>query len=222
MTSIIEAIHVDLDTVDVQAREGLTTPNERQRAREYHDPVAKKRFLARRAAMRMIVASRLGVAPGEIDILIDPAGRPLVRGGKVQISQSTRGQNMIAALAWDRAVGCDVESHHQTIDMPSIARFCFTPSEQRAVLAAMPEVRARLFYGIWTCKEAFLKATGTGLCVEMASVETLYAVDPGTVRGQTDWMWRSWRPCRDLSAAVVARGTDWSLEHRKFSATQAF
>lgn len=78
-----------------------------------------------------------------------------------------------AVLAVDeRPVGVDIEQLH---DFPlELATRYFAPAEQ-AQLQACPTAAARqqLFFQLWTCKEAYLKATGAGLSDALHS----FAVD---------------------------------------------
>ena len=53
----------------------------------------------------------------------------------------------------------------------AIARRFFAPGEQRRLFALGEAERYREFFRLWTCKEAFLKATGEGLSRSLRSYE---------------------------------------------------
>ncbi len=78
-----------------------------------------------------------------------------------------------AVLATDeRPIGVDIEQLH-AFSLEIATRY-FAPEEQ-AQLQACPTATAQqqLFFQLWTCKEAYLKATGAGLHEDLLS----FAVD---------------------------------------------
>lgn len=218
MSTMIEVVWVDLDALNTRNLAMLTTSSEREHAAKRQNETAGLRYLARRAAMRQIIGNQLGVAPVEVGLSNDAYGRPIVSGGAIHISQSARGSLMIAALCADRAVGCDIEEMRADIDVDGVAELCFGPTERRRLDAMMPEQKLHAFYDCWTRKEAYLKATGTGLMVEMASLETTHCSGPPTPMGRVDWTSESWTPLPGFIAAVVARGEDWRFRCQAFDA----
>lgn len=89
-------------------------------------------------------------------------GKPFLPDGRAYFNLSHTGR-LVFLLTADAPVGLDA----QRIDgnRSSVAKRCFTPSEQ-AWLAADPEHR---FACIWALKEAYLKYTGFGLVLPMSS-----------------------------------------------------
>lgn len=120
-----------------------------------------ERSTLRRAMAREVVARQLGLPPEAVAIGHDAKGRPVLAHpvGKGQhLSLATRCGLVAVALA--RApVGVDVERIEPSASPPlaSLHR------DERGFLAALPEAaRARAFAQIWTAKEAYVKALGTG------------------------------------------------------------
>ncbi|MGU3316915.1 4'-phosphopantetheinyl transferase family protein [Sphingomonas sp. M6A6_1c] len=217
MTITIEAVLVDLDVLAACNINGLTTWEEAYRAARYRGP-ATSRFLARRAAMRLIVARRLACRPQDVILVNGRLGRPLIAGGGIHVSQSSRGRYMLAVTCLAQEVGCDIEDIRNDIDMAAIAETCFSPAERRMLVAVMSEQRARAFYDCWARKEAYMKATGTGFALGMESFETSHRFGSTTQDGRVDWTAETWTPAPGLIAAIVTRGTDWRLLHRDFEA----
>lgn len=216
MSVTIDVVRIDLDALDGLHVVRLTTPQEHEQAARLRGPRQGCRLLARRAAMRIIVAARFGGEASRVVLGHDPAGRPIVGGGGVHISQSSRGSVMVAALCGDRPVGCDLEELRADIDVDGVARLCFGEGERRVLDTATSEERLRAFYDCWTRKEAFLKATGTGMAIDMASFETTPRSAGPMPRGGVDWTSETWEPLPGFVATVVARGADWTIGHRPF------
>jgi 4'-phosphopantetheinyl transferase len=214
MSVTIEVVRIELDAMERRDINVLTTWAEREGAARRRYPADSRRFLARRAAMRLNAASILGMAPTEILLKQDAFGRPEISGGQIHISQSSRGGVMIAAFCADRVVGCDLEEIRADIDVDAIAALCFGPTEQRMLQAAIPPLKLKVFYDFWTRKEAYLKATGTGLAVNMTQFEITHRPGPATSWGRVDWTSDTWHPTPAHVAAVVARGSDWIIVHR--------
>ena len=112
------------------------------------------------------------------------------RGTRQPASESLSHSGGYAALARARPellVGVDLELH-RTRDVLGIARNAFSDSEARALQAVADPERERLFYAMWTIKEALAKALQLNLLEALHSCEV-------TVDGPT------WRTCIPTSAA---------------------
>ncbi|MBB3911830.1 4'-phosphopantetheinyl transferase family protein [Sphingomonas desiccabilis] len=214
MSATIELVLINLDAVPQQALITHATSAEREAAARRRKPLDARRFLARRVAMRSNLARILRRPPDAVPLTKDRLGRPIVADSDLHISQSSRGGVMLAAFCADRPVGCDLEEMRDDLDIDAVAALCFGPTERRLLRAAGPAARLRAFYDCWTRKEAYLKATGTGMAVDMAAFETTRRPGPPTRWGRVDWTSQTWRPLPGYAAAVVARGTDWRLQHR--------
>ena len=87
----------------------------------------------------------------------------------VQFNLSHSGSVVMAAVS-DREVGCDVERIGEA--PPGLAKRFFHPNEYAAVLSCQTDAeRIETFYRLWTLKESYLKATGTGMSVPLGSFE---------------------------------------------------
>jgi phosphopantetheinyl transferase len=134
-------------------------------------------FLARRAATRSLAALFCGCETDGIVIGYDAPGAPRVASGACFVSVGGRGP--FAAIAVGRhPVGIDFEMVTDEVDIiPDVLH-----DDEKASLALLTAEQARRrFLQIWTLKEAFLKALGSGLNVDPASVATVFSNDHATV-----------------------------------------
>jgi 4'-phosphopantetheinyl transferase len=134
------------------------------------------RWGAARGTLREVLGAALGEAPAEIAIRYGAHGKPYVPGLCFNISHS--GGRAAIALA-QVEVGADIElpRPRRTDD---IARRFYAPGEIER-LFALTDAAARQaeFFRLWTCKEAFLKATGEGLSRSTRSYEIELLPDGG-------------------------------------------
>ena len=126
------------------------------------------RWGAGRGLLREVLGAALGIDPAAVEFRYGAHGKPFVEGLRFNISHS--GGRALIALARVE-VGADIElpRPRRTDD---IARRFYAPGEvQRLFAIADPAARTDAFFRLWTCKEAFLKATGEGLSRSTRSYE---------------------------------------------------
>ena len=127
---------------------------------------AKPRNLTERSALRRdtarrIVARQLGCREIDVAIEHDAAGRPLLAAPGASglcLSLATRSGIVAIGLA-QHPLGVDVEAV-DAADAPPLD--LLHPSERIALDAAAPIERPRVFACLWTAKEAYVKALGSG------------------------------------------------------------
>ncbi len=132
-------------------------------------PHAAPSWVLAHALLRRMIAGAAGVEPAALRFGRDAHGRPFVAAPSVacDIAFSLTHTRRLAAcaIAPDVRMGIDAESLDET--HPHAARLAerfFLPDEAQ-VIALQPEgaVRDQAFLDLWTLKEAWGKARGTGL-----------------------------------------------------------
>lgn len=127
---------------------------------------ARPSTLTERSALRRGVAARilprqLGLPPEAIAIGHDERGRPLVaqpRGSGLHLSLATRAGMVAVALAHG-PVGVDVEALDDAAAPPLGV---LHPEETAWLSGQSPSQRPLAFARLWSAKEAYVKALGTG------------------------------------------------------------
>jgi 4'-phosphopantetheinyl transferase len=150
--------------------------DERQRADRFVFAHHRHRFLAAHAAVRALLADALACEPAEIAFAYGPHGKPkLVRPapaddpqrpplGSFNLSHS----DDLGLLLWCPAGGdwgIDIECVRALSDADELARHVFTADERSDWQALPADARPRAFLQRWACKEACLKAVGSGLSI---------------------------------------------------------
>jgi len=134
--------------------------------------------------------------------------------GGIEFNLSHSGRHVLIAFARDQALGVDVEAvdgRHRSI--MAIAQRFFAP-EEAAALDRLDEAERRLaFLRLWTCKEAVLKALGSGLHFGLDRLR--FALDaagaPRAVRSvgadaASDWQLQRWEASGETVAALAWQG----------------
>ena len=125
-------------------------------------------FLRRRVLLRHWIGLCLGLPPDGIVIGYDASGRPeLVRPrADLFLSVSGRGDWAAFGLA-HQPIGIDAEP----LNPGSVAPSVLTEREQGRMRELAASDQAEAFLRIWTAKEAYLKALGTGFNHDPALLE---------------------------------------------------
>ncbi len=166
---VIDVWTLDLDIPQEQipADEALLDDAERDRAGRFRSPDDRRRFIARRAALRRVLAQYTDDEPVSLRFIANAFGKPALAGETdcdgLRFNASHSGDLAVVVVTRGRDVGVDIERHRMIDEMAGIARSHFTPAEREALEASAPDERARVFFDLWTRKEALVKAIGTGL-----------------------------------------------------------
>ena len=102
-------------------------------------------------------------------------GKPAAVVGDTPVSVSFNvshgGNHGLIAFAQGGRLGVDIEERNLRHDPDGEIRKVFTPDEQDALASAAGDIKTRLFFKLWTLKEAVIKALGTGFSLDTATFE---------------------------------------------------
>ena len=188
----IDVAHVDLRPDPERENEAVAwlDPAERERLDRFRIPRPRREYALCRAALRAGLCERLDCANDDLSFGYHEHGKPfaLVRGRAVpasfNVSHST--PHGLIGLAAQGRLGIDVEARRADRDFDGIAGVVFGPQERATVAVAWGEDKIRLFYRLWTLKEAVIKALGTGFSLNPSGFEVpsimLHGADSGRLR----------------------------------------
>jgi 4'-phosphopantetheinyl transferase len=188
------------------------TAEERARAEGYKLPRVRDQFIAGRGVLRALLASYLGIRPGEVTIVVDPLGKPVLRGSAAlhfNVSHSA-GLGLIAVAGVP--VGVDLEPVRTVENADDLVERFFAAEECITYETLPPSSKPAGFLRGWTCKEAVLKALGIGMRrMDECAVEMDPAKRARIVRlegmSTNDWALETWSPSDGFVAAVAYRNT---------------
>ncbi|AFY54564.1 phosphopantetheine--protein transferase [Rivularia sp. PCC 7116] len=120
------------------------------------------------------------------------------------------------AIGLNNSIGVDLECINSKTDVVSLAQRFFSPREFAVIESAPQEQQQQLFFRYWTCKEAYLKATGTGL-KDLQKVEiSLTAEQPAELNIPNisgEWSLLEMQPFSDCVATVAFTGRDLQFKY---------
>lgn len=196
--------------------ERLLLDEEKVRADRFRVASARHQHVVGRGMARALL-SRGRCESREIDFRLLDHGKPIVQSPEAACRAfnvaHTKGLVLCGLGGREQWLGVDVEWIDRRTD-PDLARRYFAPAEiQQLDATRNADEHRELFLKLWTLKEAFIKAIGTGLytpldqfAFEDAASEQprLTLADPNLARGKV-WRFESFVP-RDGFVAAVAVG----------------
>jgi len=175
-------MHVDLTHGEGRAMAWLDA-QEVARWRRYLHPRPRRDFALCRAALRAMLCSRLGCRNDELAFDTLRYGKPYAlvggRPASVGFNVSHGGRHGLIALAPAGRIGVDVEERNTRRDLDGIMLMVYTPEERAELDQLNGEQKVRLFFSLWTMKEALIKALGTGFSLNPSRFE----IPPALRRG---------------------------------------
>lgn len=207
---LVWTVRLNLGPQALGESETILSPDEHLRASRFHFAIHRRRFIAARAALRIVLGRCLGCAPQTIRFRYGMNGKPAVASRSVQFNLSHSQDLALIAVAQSRAVGVDVEFKQLVPGLEHLVKHFFSPRERTLILHVSKDALAS-FYEHWTIKEAWLKASGEGLSGPLTDVEVRNAPD-GTPQihyvhahaaSGLPWRFVSWSPAPGFQAALA-------------------
>lgn len=167
-----DGVHVWRAVIDGAARLDervghCLSAGEQQRASAFLQPRDRRRFVARRGLLRILLAGYVGCAAGRLPLRFGRHGKPELAwsSGNPPVSFSCSHSRGLALYAITRVqrIGVDVEAVRSLPEREQMAQLCCSPREQAALRGLPTDARDAAFIDAWTRKEAYLKAVGAGL-----------------------------------------------------------
>jgi 4'-phosphopantetheinyl transferase len=81
---------------------------------------------------------------------------------------------MVVAIGSNNFMGVDIEAWNNQIDHLAVANQCFADTEKTTWLTLSEDEKSAMFYQLWTRKESFAKATGSGITLDVSKVITTF------------------------------------------------
>ena len=191
---------------DLPALFATLADDERARAARFHAERDREHFIAGRGLLRAILARYVGVPAAELSFAYGPHGKPMLSAGSnagdLRFNLAHSHGMALYALARGREVGVDLE-YIAPRGEEGIAERFFSAAEV-ATLRRLPATERRdAFYACWTRKEAYIKARGDGLALDLSRFDVSLAPgEPAALLRHDDEVPARW----SLAALDVAPG----------------
>lgn len=162
----------------LRAARDLLRPDELERADRFRVERAHIQFALTRAVLRTGLAGYLSRPTEQIALCADKRGKPRLSDNAMFFNVSHSGRVALLAFCRDRDLGIDVEQVWPERHSDEIAERYFSPAEMAIMRSLPPAQRKEAFFWVWVRKEAYLKARGDGLYLDLDSFDVTVGVDP--------------------------------------------
>jgi 4'-phosphopantetheinyl transferase len=175
----------------------------------------RQNYLLSHALTRIVLAGYERVLPSALSFTRNEFGRPELSDSQAGLRFNLSHVIGSAALAitknWD--IGIDLECDDRPISPLPVAERYFAAAEIDWLRRQMPESQKSAFTGLWSLKEAYLKARGTGLymalddfAIDVAdSDHPRLAFQAGVEDDPNDWKLYLFRPAANCALSVAIR-----------------
>jgi 4'-phosphopantetheinyl transferase len=202
----------------------LLDETEIRRADRFSVGNAMNRFVTARGMLRLVVGRSLDTDPSRLRIREGPRGKPSLASPATRstphFNLSHSGDAVVVALA-DVELGIDVEALRPVARAERLAARFFSDGERRQLAGREVGDRDAAFLTIWTAKEAYLKAIGSGVAMPLSQIE-IDLSGPSFSRIVSDpheagrWTLLQTRLPIGAVCSVAIRGAGWRLDVREF------
>lgn len=177
------AISLQAGGDDYQFWLSVLSDDERRRADRYRFEDDRRRFVVARGLLRHLLEEYTGIGAARLDIATDTHGKPHLaqphRPLHFNLAHSL--DRALIAFSRDSAVGVDFEDLGHRQRVVEVEDSICTPAEKTAIASlGDDEARSLALLRLWSAKEAFLKALGTGLQVDPTAIAVSESVWKGS------------------------------------------
>lgn len=194
-------------------------PEEAAKAERFHRDADQASSIVARGALRILLSGYTGLSADELRFQYQETGKPFLvspvsnrlpeersRQGcpprEIAFNISHSGGWVVLAIGRNRNIGVDVETIRRELDVMAIASRYFT-LEETALIDQADDQHA-VFFNLWSRKEAYVKAIGSGLFRELSSFSVPIIGNELPEVGEKDgWIFHRLEAGSKYTAAVV-------------------
>lgn len=201
------------DDAQTERMSQVLSPPEREQSRRFAFDRDRRSYIAAHWLLRTALSRYLAVEPVRWEFTSGLFGKPRIaapsEGVSLQFNLSHSSGIVACAVTRAGEVGVDVETV-ATREFLDLARRFFAPAEVRQLEGLSEFQRPQAFYRIWTLKEAYIKARGEGLSLDLSRFAFLDVFgDEIRIRFGEDWEdraddWQFFRIVPDEAHLVAA------------------
>lgn len=181
--------------IDPERALSEVSDQERVRAGGFPSGVRRDRWVQRHWCERQLLALYAGCTPQELRLSQSRRGKPIVDHPPGVHFSASEAETIGGIAIHVSPIGFDLEQIDWTLtgrELERQAEFVLSPRELRRVMEAEGEARQRRYYRQWVLKEAFLKATGSGISgTLLPEVDPFQTEDGRDAESSLDGTWRA-------------------------------
>ena len=167
--------NLELPTAAIDQLTTYLSADEISRANKFRFPIHKRRFIVARGILRQLLGNYLQLSPDNIKFEYGDHGKPRIAASVadtfLQFNVSHSEEYALYGFTHHHLIGVDLEYLREMKDAVKLAERFFSPREFELLAGIASEQQREVFFKLWTAKEAYLKAIGTGLTNSLASID---------------------------------------------------
>jgi len=156
-----------LENTDFAKMMNYISEDKRERILKFRKIEDAQRALIGDVLIRYLICKRKKFKNNQIVFDKNKFGKPFLRGSSDLHFNISHSEEWVVCAIAATLVGVDVELIH-TVDLDIAKRF-FSRDEYKALMELKVRERLGFFFEIWTLKESYIKAIGTGLSTPLDS-----------------------------------------------------
>ena len=216
-------ISLDVSEENLQNLSSLLSKSEKIKAERFKFPQHQRRYQAVHGILRIILGRYLKLDPTQINFTHSDRGKPYLTDDcnplNLQFNLSHSENMAIVGISRDRRIGVDLEKMRPMENAEQLAERFFCASEYALLTQAIPAERDKLFFQLWTAKEAYLKATGEGISGGLNQIEI--SLNPLRFINFPNWYLQSFESNLDDDqnywAAIAVEGGGENISVKSFT-----
>lgn len=197
--------------------------DEQQRATRFHFERDRRRFIVGRGLLRAILGRYAHIEAAQVRFVYGQRGKPAlaeVCGGEtLKFNVSHSNGHILCAITNLREIGVDIEHVHVISEADAIAERFFSTQENEVYRQLPAEEKLTAFFNCWTRKEAYIKARGMGVSLDLTSFDvSLKPGDAATLLHNredamevTRWQFEALHVGDGYAGAIAVEGHNWQL-----------
>ncbi len=143
---------------------------EQQKYHRFYFEKDRRLYLVSHAMLRLVLANYLNCSTQSLRFVENNYGKPALKnypGFRFNLSHSKNAVALIVSHMDQLDLGVDIECSYDRGQVPDVAAHYFSKDESSLLLMEPKEQQIDLFFKLWTLKEAYIKAIGKGLSIDL-------------------------------------------------------
>lgn len=197
----------------------VLSPEEILKVERYRIQKDRHLSLVARALVRYLVSEYTGTSAEALAFSMNDHGKPNLAPkeekndvSKISFNISHSRGGVVCGICENLEIGVDLEDIRRSVDL-GIARRFFADTEVEFLNRIPDSDKKKVFFDIWTLKEAYIKAEGKGLAIPLDS----FSFETGgpeikirfncAEKKASDWQFFRWRPKTNKTVAAGVKAS---------------
>jgi 4'-phosphopantetheinyl transferase len=182
---------LDVDEETTRRFFGLLSEDEKQKALRFHAARHRRKYIVAHGLLRVIVGGYVEADPRSLTFRMNQYGKPFLCPDQKTIPlffNLSHSHNLcMIAVCSGQEIGIDVEYMNRDINVREIAKRFFSKNENEKINSLPEGLGRHAFFRCWTRKEAYLKAKGKGLFMDLHRFEvSVLPTEPAVLLGSDE------------------------------------